>query len=191
MDVALGGACLSRTQWRVSRTGVDGRTPGIIDNFISIIEKSSLTLIGTIGTNPPCGRNLSQEVGNIRQLTFQGLVKNSQKLDAVVDRKFSNNRDLTSIFLKVISEKLSYCYRQDIYTRFRMNTTVDPVQTQTPQFVDLGLYTINALDEGSSISTPATKIRRPTDGDHRSSPNHIFSETTATVVIMVSNLEQK
>ena len=63
-----------------------------------------------------------------------------------------------------------------------MNLTVDPVQTQTLQFVDLGISTINTLDEGSSLSTPDIRIRRPTDSYHWSAPNYIFGEATAVVV---------
>ena len=39
-----------------------------------------------------------------------------------------------------------------------MNLAADPAQTQTPQFVDLGLVKIIALDEGSGISTPSNII---------------------------------
>ena len=59
-----------------------------------------------------------------------------------------------------------------------MNLLEDPFQTKTTQFVDLGLTTINALDEGSGLSTPATRIKRPTDGAPLSGSNHIFVETT-------------
>ena len=60
-----------------------------------------------------------------------------------------------------------------------MNLTEDTVQTHTPQFVDLGLSTINALDEGSGISTPATRILSPTDGAHWGAPTNILVETTS------------
>ena len=63
-----------------------------------------------------------------------------------------------------------------------MNPVEYPVQTQTPQFVDLGLVNINALDEGSGFSTHDTIIRRPMYGDHWSVPNHIFGETTVVRV---------
>ena len=42
----------------------------------------------------------------------------------------------------------------------------------------LGILNINELDEGSGLRTPATIIRRPMEGSHRSVPNHIFGETT-------------
>ena len=59
---------------------------------------------------------------------------------------------------------------------------IDPIQTYTPQFIDLGLVTINVLDEGSCISTPATIIQRPKDGSQWSAPNHIFGETKSVGV---------
>ena len=39
-DAASGGGWMSRTTKRVSRTGVDGRNPGGIDNVIVIVETS-------------------------------------------------------------------------------------------------------------------------------------------------------
>ena len=59
-----------------------------------------------------------------------------------------------------------------------MNLTADPVQTQTPQLVDLGISTIHALDKVSGISTPDIRIRRTVDVAHWSVPNHIFGQTT-------------
>ena len=103
-------------------------------------------------------------------------------MDSAIGGKFSDDRDSTSIFRKVIGEKLSNGSGWDLYTRCRMNLTVDPVQIQTPPFVDFGLSAINALDEGSGLSTPATRIQRPMHGDHWSMPNNIFGETIAVGV---------
>ena len=182
-DAALGGMWTARNPWQVSRTGINGITPGSIDNYIGIVEMSSPDLIVVIGVAPPCGLNLSQEVGNKQQSTSPSLVRQYQKLDAAVDKHFSDNCNLTSIFSKVISEKNSDGSRQDIYTHCRMDLTEDPVQTQTPQFVDLGLPTINSLDEGSGISTPPNIIRRPMDGSHWSTPNNTFGETKSIGLI--------
>ena len=44
-DAALGGTWMSRTPRQVSRTGVDGITPVVIENAIGIVEKSSPALI--------------------------------------------------------------------------------------------------------------------------------------------------
>ena len=87
-----GGMWTSRTPRQVIRTDIDGITPGSIENFISIIEISSPDLIVIVGTALPCGLNLIQVVGNIRQSTSPGFVRQSQKLDTSIDGKFLNNR---------------------------------------------------------------------------------------------------
>ena len=107
-----------------------------------------------------------QEVGNKRKFTSPGLVRKYQKLNAVVERIFSDDINSTSIFSKVIGDKLFDSSSGDLYTRCRMNFLADPVQTQTPKFVDLGFSTINEFDETSDLSAPATIIQRPTDGTH-------------------------
>ena len=182
VDAASGGVWTSMTNRKLSRTGVNKSNQGDIANAICIVEMFSPVLIEIIGTDPPCGLNLIQEVGNIRKYTSPGLVRQSSKLDAGVDRKFSDDCNSTSIFSKVIGDKLSDGSRRDLYAHKSMNLAEDPVQTQTPQFVDMGLTTIDTLYEGSGISKPATIIRRSTDGAHWSTPNHIFDETIAVGV---------
>ena len=44
--------------------------------------------------------------------------------------------------------------------------------------MDLRFSTIKALDESSGLSTPATRIQRPSDGSHWSAPDHVFGEAT-------------
>ena len=120
---ASGGVWTSSTPWQVSRNCADGSTQGNIGNDIGIIETSYPVLIAIIGTNPPCGTNLIQEVWNIQQSTSTVLVRQYQKLDASVDRKLSDNRDATSAFSKVINDKLSNCSNQDLYTCCSINLT--------------------------------------------------------------------
>ena len=48
--------------------------------------------------------------------------------------------------------------------------------------MDIGLSIINSLDESGVLSTPATRIQRPTDGSHWIVPDHIFGEATAVVM---------
>ena len=169
-----GGAWTSRTSRQVSRNGVGGSTPVSIENATGIFEMYSPDLIVMIETYPTCGINLIQEVGYLRQSNSPGLVRKSQKLDAAVDINFPDNCYLKSIFSKLISDKLSNGSSWDLYMRCRMNRTADTIQTHTPHFVDLGLSTSNALNEGSGPSTPATRIWRPTDGAHWSATNHIL-----------------
>ena len=72
--------------------------------------------------------------------------------------KFQNNFDLTYIFSKAISDKLSGGSIGDLYIFCRTNFADDHVQTQTPQLMNLGFLTIKELDEVSGLSTPTTII---------------------------------
>ena len=59
-----------------------------------------------------------------------------------------------------------------------MNLTSDPANIPAPQFVDLGLSNINALDKGASLWTPATRVGRPADVAHGSVSDLIPLKTT-------------
>ena len=181
-DAASSRAWINRTLRQVSRMGVKGSTPGYIPNNVSIVEPPYLVLIEMFGTSPPCGFNVSKHVENKRQSTSPGLVGQTKKLDATVDRKLRNDLDSGSFFSKVIGHKLSHGSSGDFYKRCRINFVADPVQTQTTQLMDIGLETINELDEISGINKPATRILRPAKGSHRSTPNHVLGETTSVGV---------
>ena len=152
-------AWINMNMRKVSRTGVGGSTPGNISNSVSVIKMSSPVLIGIFGTSLPCGLDVIQKVGNKQQSDSPGLDGQPQKLDAVFDRKLPDDFDITSIFSKVIGEKIFNGSSGDLYKRCRMNFADDPIQTQISQFMDLGLSTINSLDEGSGLSTPTTIIQ--------------------------------
>ena len=81
----------------------------------------------------------------------------TQKMDVIVDRKLPIDLDSASIFSKVIGNKLYNNSSSEIYMRFSMSFAADLVQTQTLQLMDLGVLTINTLDEISGLSTLATK----------------------------------
>ena len=103
---------------------------------------------------------------------------NVQKLDTVVDGKLPDNQDYASVFIKVVGRELSHGSSNGLYLRCRMNFLSNVVQTEAPQFVDLGVPAINTLNESSVLGTPATRIRMQTDGYHWTAPDHIFGEAT-------------
>ena len=178
-DAELGGAWVNMTPWQVSQTGVDRSTPGNICHAVIFVEPPCPVLIGIVATSPPCVINASYQVANKRQSNSLGLVRQTQKLDAVVDRKFPDHLYSASIFSKIIGPKLSNGSSGALYTYFRVEFTADSIQTQTPQYMDLGFSTIISLDEISDLSTPDAIIRRPTYGSHWSVPDHFFDEATA------------
>ena len=119
-------------------------------------ETSSPYMIGIIGaTSPPCGLNLSQDIGSIRKSAYPDL-RQSNILDTSSNQQFTNNMVTPPIFAEVLGEKISNSSSRDIYTLCRMNLVAYPINIPAPQFMDLGLSNINPLDKISSLWTPAT-----------------------------------
>ena len=119
----------NRTPWRVSMTGVEGIAPGDICNSVSVVGPTSPFLIESFGTSPPYCLNVSHQVVNKQKFTFQGLVRQTQKLDTVVDRKLPNDLDSASIFWKLNVHNLSDGSSVDLYMRYRTKFTADTAQT--------------------------------------------------------------
>ena len=158
VDTELGGKWINRNPWQVSRKGVNRSTPGEIRNAVSVGNAPSPVMIGIVGTSLSCGFNKSLQVVNKWNGSSSGLVGQTQKLDAVVDRKLPNDLDSASIFSKVIGHKLSNDFSVELSLRCRINFAVGTIQTQAPKFTNLGFSAINTLDESSAISTLATRI---------------------------------
>ena len=133
----MGGVWVKRTQRQVIRMGVDRSTLGNVRNAVSVENAPSPFLIGIVATYPPCVLKASLRFANKWKSTFADLVGNTQKLDAIVDRKLLDDMDSASIFSKLIGYKLSNGYRGVIYLSCRMKFMADVVQTQTPQLMDL------------------------------------------------------
>ena len=119
-----------------------------------------------------------QEIGGIRQSTPPDL-RQSNKLDTSINRLFTDNLVAPPIFSELLCDKLSNSTIGDLYTRYSMSLAADPVNTSAPQFVDLGLLTINALSKSSSIWTPSIIVVSPAYIAHGSSMNNIFEIVTS------------
>ena len=100
---------------------------------------------------------MRQDIGDIRQYTSTYLRK-SNKLNTSVIRQLANNLVASPIFVEVLGEKLSNSSNRDLYMHCRMSLAIDTVNTPAPQFVEMGLLTINSLDISTSIWTPATIV---------------------------------
>ena len=165
----------NRTPQKIRRTGIDGTTPvhsGISETYTPDFSDNSGTRIngingtttlapivisGTSATPPACGL-WSPRISNIWKSTPQNLRK-SDKLNAAVYGKFSNNLIALNNFTKLFIEKLYDSSRSDLYEHCRFHLATDPVNSVEPQFVNPGLSAINALNKGAGILTPGTRIR--------------------------------
>ena len=176
VDTALGGTWVNMNPRQVIQTGVYGSTLGNIHNAIRVKHNTSSVLIGIVGTSPTCGLNGSLYVVNKQHASSRGLVRKNPKIGNCCWRKVAQWYRFCVHFSKVIGPKLSNISSGDLYSLCRTKFTDYPVQTQAPKFMNLGLLAINAFDEISSLSTPATRILWHTDGTHWSVPGHVFGE---------------
>ena len=74
-------------------------------------------------------------------------VRDTQIINTSIDGNLTKNGDSTPIFSKVIRQELSEDSSAYIYSRCRVNFTNNDVGTEAPDFMYLGLLTINASDE--------------------------------------------
>ena len=139
----------------------------------------------TIGTSdtttaPTYSLNVIPEIGNIRQSATPDL-RDSDKLDTSIDGNFTNNLVAPPILTDVTSEKFSNSSSQDLYARVEMYLTEDPVNSVTPQFLDLRLSTVDTLDKEAGLWNPTTSFGMPTYVSHWITMDQFFGETTEVV----------
>ena len=142
---------------QISRTGLDGYIP-IYTPIHGGISKSSTPYssdsngtrisIGTSGTSTvrPDGSICRPGIANKRKSATPNL-RYSNKLDTPIDVKFTKILSGLPIFTDVVSDKISNIPSRDIYARVGIHLATDPVNFMTPQFLDLGFSTVDALDK--------------------------------------------
>ena len=124
------------------------------------------------------GHSGSLGVLNKQQSTSSLVSRNTRKFNASVDDILPNAKDSTSIFSKVLGQELSGSLSNNIYLRCWMDFTSNVIGTKAPNIVNLGLSDVNLFVEFNAFGTPDTRVRRPTDVSHWSTPGHVFLEAT-------------
>ena len=125
----------------------------------------------------------SQKIVNPHGYTGSVEVGDTQIFDTSVDENLAENGDSTPTSSKVIGQEISHNPNADIYSRYRVEFTINAVGTKSPDLMHLGLLVVNTLDELRSFGTPATKVGRPEDGSNWSAPGHVFGKATAVGMI--------
>ena len=184
----IGQTWTGRTPLRISSTGVDRSTPistqihsGIRKNYTPASSDSTGTRIpiGISGTStfPLAGYIWSPWIRNKRQSASPTIIK-SNKLDAAIDGKFTNNPVALPIFTKVFSDKLSNNYIPGLYARVGMHLAKDPANPVTTQFLDHGLSTVDVLNKGAGIWSPSAIVKRCPEVAHWSAKDHAVVKST-------------
>ena len=114
-DMSCSRAWILRTPRYVRWTDRDGNTPGKCDIAVRSPRDNSPVLIGGIGVYLASGHSGILKVLNKRPSTVSHRIRYTQKFDASVDRKLSNDGYYTSIFSKVIGLELSQSSSSDLY----------------------------------------------------------------------------
>ena len=187
-DATPGNVWINWNLWRIRRTVIYGSIPIYTPIYSKIRETltpdfsdstGTRIFIGTSGTSTATSTEAIYNPGivNNRQSATPDL-RDSNKLDTSIDGKFTNNLVAPPIFTDVVSDKLSNSSSWYLYGHIGMKLVADTVNSMTPQFVDLRFSTIDTLDKGDSIYTPANRVGKATNVAHWSAMDHIFGEST-------------
>ena len=84
---------------------------------------------------------------------------------------------------KVIGSKTFTNDSSDVYVRGQMNFGSDTVLSESPDFMDFGLSSVNTTDELGSVFVPTTNVGRSKDGYNCLPPGYNISESTVDRVI--------
>ena len=178
-DAARGSVRVNQTLRHVRRMARDGITPGKTGLAVSSKPASYPFLIGSTTISPACGLSEILQVGKKRQYNSPDRVRNAKKLDTAVGKNFPNDWYSASVFSKAIFCNLSHGSSNYLYLSCRMKFSINVVQTEVPQFVDLGLPAVNTLNELGILGTHANRIRSPTDESHWLDPDNVFGGASA------------
>ena len=150
----------NRAPWRVIRNGIYGTNP--VQSEMSGTSTPAYSGISGTSADTPSGGLCIPRIGNIRQSSSPNF-RNSDGLNADVDRNLSNDPIVPPISTQVFGQELSDSSRRDIYTCFRVNLAKKYLQPMGPQFVNHGISIIHRLNKSSGIWSPDTKIRMSPD----------------------------
>ena len=121
VDAALNRTGPTRTLRQFIRTVLDGTNPDLSD------------ICGT-SASPPSGDLWSPGIVNKQKPNLPNLCK-SDELDAVIDKKITNNTIEPPVIAQLFSDKLFDSHIRDIYARCGMHLAKYPVHTVATQFV--------------------------------------------------------
>ena len=159
-----------------------GGTITVDRNTLVIPPKTTTQVRNGNGPSVPPIRIWSQNIKGPRCSIIPQEVRNAEPIDTSINRIPDEHRDPTPSWSKVIGSKTFTNESSDIYARGWMNFRSDTVLSESPNFMDFGLSSVNTTNELGSVFIPTTRIGRPTDGSNWLPPGHDISEATADIV---------
>ena len=127
-------------------------------NIIKISPRATTPVrTGTGPSAPPISIG-SQKIGDPRGAIIPKEVMSADPLNASIDIIPSKHRDPTPTWIEVIGSKFINKSITNIYAHIRMNFASDTVFSKSPNFMDLGLSSVDTTDELRSVFTTTTRI---------------------------------
>ena len=152
-------------------------TPQYINTVGMPSRATTPVRIGTGPSVPPISIRI-QDIEGPRRSVIPQEVSNVDPPDASINRISSKNRDPTPTWSKVIGRKFANKSIADVYPRSRMNFASDTVLSKSPNFMDLGMLSVNTTDNLGSVFAPTTRIGPATHGSNWLPRSHFISEAT-------------
>ena len=157
-------------------------TGGTIPSDRNIVGMPSRTTNPVwIGTEPsvfPISIRI-QEIDSPRRYIIPQEVSSADPLDASTTRISSKHSASLPISSKVIGSKFTNESITDVYARGQRNTMSDAVLSKIPNFMDLGLLSVNTTDELGFVFAPTTTTTLVTHGSNWILCSHRFSVATS------------
>ena len=148
-------------------------------NTSKILPRLTSPVLIVGGTSVPPTRTGVQEIISPSGPISTMEVRNDQPFHTSINVNSAKNGDPTPTFSKLIGRELSNESSADIYSHCRVNFTRDAALTKIPNFMNLGLSSVQTSDELGSFNIPATRIRRPTDVSNWLPSGHLIGVVTA------------
>ena len=120
----------------------------------------------------------SQKIECPRRSIIPQEVMNNKPLDSYINRNPAIHRDPTPSWSKIISSKRFTNESDDVYAHGRMTFRSDTVLSESPNFMNFGLSSVNTTNELWSGFITTTRIGRPAYGSNLLPPGHNIIEAT-------------
>ena len=156
-----------------------GRTVPVDRNTVGIPLRTTTQVRTGAGPSVPPISIESQKIEDPRRSIIPQEGRNSKPLEASINIIPADHRDPTPSWRKIIGSEKITNESADVYAHGRMKFGSDTFLSESPNFVDFGLSSVNTTDKIGSVSIPTVRIGRPKDGSNWLPPGNNTSEATA------------
>ena len=177
-DTARCGQRIFRTPREVNRTGRDGTMSRDRNTAVAAFRLTYPVQICHSTTDSPI-QNSNQDIINPIGPITPLWTRNAEKLKTSIDGFFADDRVLKPIFSNVVGCKFADNCIVNVNLPCRMNSGSNVVFTQNPNFINLGIASVNTTDKLGSIRNPTTRVGRPTSRSNRIRHGHDIEEATS------------